>query len=141
MKKQLFLIFCIGISLAGCNQEESINLTKEEQTEASHEKPSEKIIVKERQGDEFTSLKELVNSDEIKTVVEIIKKSEWEENIMVSMEHPPDYRFIWESVNYALWITPNRDRLEIVAEGQSKYIKLPIKDSENLYKILTGKEL
>jgi hypothetical protein len=38
-------------------------------------------------------------------------------------------------------VTPNRDRLEIIAEGQSKFIKLPIKESEILYKIITGKEL
>lgn len=83
----------------------------------------------------------LDKSDEIKTVIEIIKNAEWEENIKVEMAHPPEYRFRLGPFDYAIWVTPNRDRLAIIAEGQSKYIKLPIKDSEILYKIITGKEL
>ena len=55
------------------------------------------------------------------------------------MALPPEYRFSLGSINYAIWVTPNGDRLEIIAEGQEKYIKLPIKDSEILYKIITKK--
>jgi len=143
MKKRLFLLFCIGISLVGCNQEETIKTQKEEQaettqTELIEEKP---FTVEERQSEGYKIIKEVVKFDEIVTVVDIFKNAEWEENIKVNMALPPEYRFSLGSINYAIWVTPNRDRLEIIAEGQSKYIKLPIKDSEILYKIITGKEL
>ena len=143
MKKRLFLLFCIGISLAGCNQDETIKVPKEiqaetTQTEHLEEKP---FTVEERKSEGYKIIKEVVKSDEIETVIEIIEDADWEENIEVEMAFPPEYRFSLGSINYAIWVTPYRDRLEIIAEGQAKYIKLPIKDSEILYKIITGKEL
>lgn len=143
MKKRLFLLFCIGVSLVGCVQEKTITATKEiqaetPQTEHIEEKP---FTVEERQSEGYIDLKEVVKSDEIRTVVEILENAEWQEGIKVKMGLPPEYRFSLGSINYAIWVTPTKDRLEIIAEGQSKYIKLPIKDSEILYKIITGKEL
>ena len=79
--------------------------------------------------------------DEIKTVIYILESAPWEENIEVSMEGEPDYRFTLNSISYAIWITPNGDRLEIIAEGEAKYTKLPLEDSKGLYKLLTGSEL
>lgn len=38
------------------------------------------------------------------------------------MAFPPKYRFSLGSINYTIWITPNKDRLDIIAEGHSKYI-------------------
>ena len=143
MKKRLFLLFCIGISLVGCNQEETIKVPKEIQAEATQtehieEKP---FTVEERKSEGYKIIKEVVKSDEIKTVIEIIENADWEENIEMEMALPPEYRFSMGSFSYAIWVTPNRDRLEIIVEGQGKYIKLPIKDSEILYEIITGKEL
>ena len=145
MMKRLFLLFCIGISLVGCNQEETIKAPKEiqaktppPQTEHIEEKP---FTVEERQSEGYKSIKEVVKSDEIKTVIEIIENAEWEENIKVEMALPPEYRFKLGSINYAIWVTPYKDRVEIIPKGQSRYIKLPIEDSEILYKIITGKEL
>ena len=122
MKKRLFLLFCIEISLVGCNQEETIKAPKEIQAETTktehiEEKP---FTVEERQSEGYKILKEVVKSDEIETVVEIIKNAKWEENIKVDMALPPEYRLSLGSINSAIWVSPNRDRLEIIAEGQSK---------------------
>lgn len=54
---------------------------------------------------------------------------------------PPEYRFTLDSIPYGVWLLPNGDRLEIVAQGQAKYVKLLQKESEVLYEILIGKEL
>ena len=139
----LFIVFCFA--LVGCNQEERIKAPKEIQAETPQAEHLERrpFTVEERQGEEYEykSIKEVVRSDEIETVVEIIENAEWEENIKVDMAFPPEYRFSLGSITYAIWVTPNGDRLEIIAEGQAKYIKLPIKDSEILYKIITGNEL
>lgn len=137
----LFTVFCF--TLVGCNQEEAIKAPKEikadtPQTEHIEKKP---FGVEKRQSEGYKSIKEVVKSDEIESVVKIIENAEWEENIKVDMALPPEYRFSLGSINYAIWVTPNGDRLEIIVEGQAKYIKLPIKDSEILYTIITGKEL
>lgn len=145
MKKRLrlLLLSCIGISLIGCNQEETIKASKEIQADKTkinliEEKP---FTVEARQSKGYKIIKEVVRSDEIETVIEIVKNAEWEENIKVGMAFPPEYRFSLGAINYAVWMTPNRDRLEIIAEGHSKYIKLSIKDSEILFNIITEKEL
>ena len=137
----LFIVLCFA--LVGCNQEETIKAPKEIQTATPQTEHIEKkpFTVEERQSEGYKSIKEVVKSDEIETVVEIIENADWEENIQVEMAFPPEYRFNLGSINYAIWVTPNRDRLEIIAEGLAKYIKLPIKDSEILYKIITGKDL
>lgn len=132
--KKLFIFFVvISIALVGCNQEESIKEPKEIKAETP-------FTVEERQNEGYKIIKEVVKSDEIKTVVEILENAEWKENVEVVMAHPPEYRFSLSSINYAIWVTPISHRLEIIAEGQGKYIKLSIKDSEILYKIITEKE-
>lgn len=140
MMKRLFLPFCIGSSLVGCNPEETIKAPKEIQAETTQTIEKKPFTVEERQSEGYKSLKEVVKSDEIKTVVEIIENAKWEENIKVDIA-PPEYRFRLDSINYAIWVTPNKDRLVIIPEGQSRYIKLPREESEILYKIITGKEL
>ncbi len=141
MKKCLILL-CIGVTLFGCDQEETIKASKETQavvpqTEKNEEIP---ITVEERQNEEYERIKEVVEPDEIKTVINIINTAQWEERIKVSMAHPPEYRFNLGLINYAIWVTPNRDRLEIIPEGESRYIKLPIKESEILYSIIAEKD-
>lgn len=97
MKKHLFILFWIGMSLVGCNQEETIEPPKEilaesPQTEQIEEKP---FTVRERQSDGYKSLKEVVKSDEIKAATEIIENAEWDENIRMDMAHPTEYRLAW----------------------------------------------
>ena len=137
----LFIVWCFA--LVGCNQEETIKTPKEIQAEKPQTEHIEKkpFTVEERQSEGYKSIKEVVKSDEIETVVKIIENAKWEESIEVEMELPPEYRFSLGSINYAIWVTPYKDRVEIIPKGQSRYIKLPIKDSEILYKIITGKEL
>ncbi|WP_339250320.1 hypothetical protein NSQ43_11490 [Sporosarcina sp. FSL W8-0480] len=136
-----FVVLCFA--LIGCNQEKSLKASKEIEAETPQNKHIEMkpFTVEERQSEGYKSIKEVVKSHEIETVVEIIENAGWEENIEVEMAFPPEYRFSLGSINYAIWVTPNRDRLEIIAEGQAKYIKMPIKDSEILFKIITGKGL
>lgn len=139
MKKRFFLLCCIGISLVGCNHKDTKEIPTETiQVEHIEEK---RFTVEERQSEGYKSLKEVVKSDEVDTVIKIIKNAEWQENVKAEMAGAPDYRFRLGSFNYDIWVTPNRDRLEIIPQGQAKYIKLPIKDSEILYTIITGKEL
>ncbi|ARD47341.1 hypothetical protein SporoP37_03800 [Sporosarcina sp. P37] len=109
----LFIVLCFA--LVGCNQEETIKAPQEiqsviPQTEDVEVKP---FTVEKRESEDYKNIKEVVKPDEIKTVAEIIENAEWEENVEVDMASPPEYRFSLGSINYAIWVTPNRDRLEI----------------------------
>ena len=149
MKKVYVLLFALslGLLLVGCNSSNpnnaSKNQGKEDPSADDVETPSEKSFeVEERRGEEaYHVIKEVVQADEIETAMKIMENAKWEENTEVSMPHPPEYRFTLESIQYGIWVTPNGDRLEIVAEGQAKYVKLPVEESETLYEIMTGKEL
>ncbi|GAE37725.1 hypothetical protein [Halalkalibacter akibai] len=99
------------------------------------------ITVEERTDDGYKTVKVLENSFEMKKVEEILENANWEENVFVSMTTPPEYRLRINPSNYAVWVTPNGDRLEIVIEGEAKYIKLPEKVSETLFELITDDKL
>ncbi|MET1032075.1 hypothetical protein [Domibacillus tundrae] len=42
---------------------------------------------------------------------------------------------------YALWISPNTDKVDLVTEGESKYVQLNKEKSAKLFDSLIGKEL
>lgn len=145
MKKVYVLLFVLSLSilLVGCNSSNANNSKAKETPSADDVKTlSEKsFVVEKRQGEEeYQVIKEVVKSDEIETAMKIIDNAKWEENTEVSMPLPPEYSFILDSIKYGIWVTPNGDRLEIVAEGQAKYVKLPLKESETLHEIITRKE-
>lgn len=139
MKKFNYLIVFIGIiSLftAGC-----FGVTKNEE---------QYIKVEKRVGDEnkYEDFKKITAKTQVKKVKDILEDSDWE-NAKVSMVRPPDYRFVFQFKNpeikskavlYELWISPKKDRVELVIDAQSKYIQLDKKKSASLIEILTGEK-
>ncbi|MEH7439318.1 hypothetical protein V7182_17735 [Neobacillus drentensis] len=137
MKKFTYLIVFIGIiSLftAGCFN----GMKNEEQY----------IKVKKRVGDEnnYEAFKKITTKNQVLKVKDILKESDWE-NAKVSMVRPPDYRFVFQFKNpeieakavlYELWISPNKDQVELVIDAASKYVQLDKKKSAELIKILTS---
>ena len=110
----------------------------------------QKIEVQKRIDDEnnYKDFKVISDNDEVQKVEEIVFDIEWE-NAKVQMEHPADYRFIFQYKNpnivakaalYKLWISPNNDIVEIVMEDDA-YAKLNKENSSILIKILTGENL
>jgi hypothetical protein len=86
---------------------------------------------------------------EVKNVKNILKRINWEA-AKVSMMYPPQYKFHFEhngrnqkskKLIYELWISPNKDKIELVIDSEGKYIQLDKKDSEELFKIITCKNL
>ncbi|ATP40768.1 hypothetical protein CSE16_12305 [Solibacillus sp. R5-41] len=131
------IIILLGFGLiTGCSNE----VVNEEQ----------KIKVQIRVDDEnnYEDFKEITDNDEVQKVKEIVFDIEWE-NAKVQMEHPADYRFIFQYKNpnieakaasYNLWISPNNDIVEIVME-EDAYAKLSKENSSILIKILTRENL
>ncbi|MCK1999369.1 hypothetical protein MPH47_19430 [Psychrobacillus psychrodurans] len=110
----------------------------------------QKIEVQKRIDDEnnYKDFKVISDNDEVQKVEEIVFDIEWE-NAKVQMEHPADYRFIFQYKNpnivakaasYKLWISPNNDVVEIVMEDDA-YAKLNKENSSILIEILTGENL
>jgi hypothetical protein len=86
-----------------------------------------------------------ITTKNVQKVKDILKDSDWK-NAKVSMVRPPDYRFVFQFKNpeieakavlYELWISPNKDQVELVIDAQSKYVQLDKKTSAELIEILT----
>lgn len=67
----------------------------------------------------------------------ILKKADWE-NAKIGMALPPDFRI---NNKYFIWLTPQKDMLEVFIQGQNKYTKLSEKDSDVLYEMITDEKL
>ncbi len=138
MKKILFVFFgIISIFIVGCSN----TLENEEQS----------IKVQKLIGDEYNyeDFKEIINSEQVIKAKEVLNDIDWE-NAKVEMERPPDYRFGFQYKNpdieakavlYELWISPNRDKVELVIDAESKYAQLDKNKSAILFEIITGENL
>lgn len=140
MKNLKYLIAFIGIIsifIGGCSN----SLQNEKQN----------IEVQKRIGDNYSyeDLKEITNNEQVQNVKEILDDIHWE-NAKVNMVRPADYRFGFQFKNpkieakavlFELWISPNKDKVEIVIDAESKYTQLDKSKSAELFEILTGEKL
>ena len=140
MKNFKFLIAFIGIIsifIVGCSD-----------TTETYE---QYIKVQKRVGDEsnYEDFKEITDHEQVQKVKDLLNDIDWE-NAQVNMAHPADYRFIFQFKNpeiegkavlYELWVSPNKDKVELVINAGSKYVQLDTGKSAELFEILTGGKL
>lgn len=140
MKNFKYLTVFIGIIsilLVGCSSE----IETEEQY----------IAIQKRVGDEnkYEDFKEITDNEQVQKVKDILNDIDWE-NAKVNMVHPADYRFIFQFKNpkieakavlYELWVSPNKDKVELVIDAEIKYVQLNTSKSAELFEILTGGKL
>lgn len=133
MKKYKFMVVLFGIvaiCLIGCSNEEQY------------------IQVQKRIGEEnnYEDFKKITASKKVKKVKKILNDIEWQ-NAQVNMIHPPDYKFAFQykapnveakAVLYNLWISPNKNKIELVIDAESKYVQLDTETSAELFQILVG---
>lgn len=128
----MLLIFITGCSNPFHNEEQYIKVQKRIEDDHNYE-----------------DAKEITNNKQVQQAKEIVEEINWE-NAKVDMVRPADYRFGFQFKNpeveakavlYELWISPNKDKVELVIDAESKYIQLDKNKSEELFKILTSKEL
>jgi hypothetical protein len=136
-RKLMVTIGMILIFLAGCS-----NVLKD---------GIQRIEVQKYMGNEnhYEDFKDINNNEQVKKVKEILSDIDWE-NAKVSMVRPPDYRFGFQYKNpnieakavlYELWISPNKEKVELVIDAESKYAQLEKEKSAVLYEIITGEKL
>lgn len=107
-----------------------------------------KIIVQKRVGeeDQYELFKEITDNDVVKKAAELLEDVRWE-NGVVLMTQPPHYKSQFEGddqsigSNYDLWISPNKDQVELVIEEQEKYIQLNKNQSAELFEFVTESQL
>ncbi|MFS1515107.1 hypothetical protein V1503_01130 [Bacillus sp. SCS-151] len=133
--KYIFAIIgVVSIFLVGCS-----NLVENEEQYIE----VQKRIVDEN---EYENFKEITNNEQVQKVKDILNDINWE-IAQVNMQHPADYKFVFQFKNpdietkvilYELWISPNKDKVELVIEAVNKYVQLNKEKSAQLYEILTG---
>ena len=101
-----------------------------------------KIVVQKnsREIDTLRYFRTVSDNDKIREVIEVLEKATWE-NAEAEMISPPHYAFYFDendSEIYKLWISPNKDKIELVAEG---YAQLTKEASTQLFKIMTDQKL
>lgn len=137
-KYLIFFIVIFSLFIAGCSKESSNEVQIEEN----------KILVQKCVGEEdkYKDFKEISDDGTIKKALEILESIRWE-NAEVSMAQPPHYKFRFKGGNeqseliYDLWISPNKDKVELVIEGKGKYVQLSRNKSAKLFETITGVQL
>ena len=110
-----------------------------------------KIVVEKGVGgaDKYENYNEIKDNKKVQNIKDILNSISYE-NSQVSMAYPPHYKFHFEDTAekqesngliYDLWIGPDKGRIELVIEGESKYIHLDKAKSAELFKLITGKNL
>lgn len=124
----LLVMLLAIISIVACNKK--TNDEKVGQTSLINDE--EKLFVEIGQ-----EIFEITDKEKIDPIIEILQNADWE-NAEVSMDGP--YDFILNN-KYAFWITPQKDALEVIMQGHSKFTKLAVKDSQILYETITDEKL
>ncbi|MCM3709723.1 hypothetical protein [Sporosarcina luteola] len=107
------------------------------------------IVIEKRIGDEnnYEDFREVTDNEQVQKLKEILKDVNWI-NAKAEMAYPPDYKFAFryknpnieaKAVLYQLWITPNKDKVELI--GVNQYVKLDKGMSAELFEIVTGEKL
>jgi len=126
-----FLLFLM-ITLVSCDQ----NKPSSEQNLNLH------ISKPDRQG--YSIYKKIDDYETVYMVLDILQNVSWN-TAKVSMSRQPDYKILtvnidptvsYESVTYAVWLSPNKDTLEVIIEGYSKYGKVSKVNTKKLLSVL-----
>lgn len=108
-----------------------------------------KVVVERQVNGEnnYELYSEITDSKEVQNIKDILNSTKWE-NAKVDMVHPAEYKFHFEDTNsktigadFELWISPNKDKVELVISSESKYAQLDKEKSEKIFKLITGKNL
>lgn len=115
-----------------------------------------KILVEKRvsevsESDKYENYNEIKDSKEVQNIKDILNSIDWgNAKVKVDMVSPPHYKFHFEDTTekqelngliYDLWISPDKGRIELVIDSESKYLHLDKTKSAELFKLITGKNL
>jgi hypothetical protein len=143
MMKSIILGLSILVLLTSCSSH-SINEAKKNGNVITVHEHNLILHINKPEGQNYTVYKKIEDTETVKTVTDVLLNVSWE-NTRVRMSHQPDYKIVtintdptisYVPVTYAGWLSPKKDILEVVIEGQYKYGKLTKKDSATLLTII-----
>ncbi|MBP1993924.1 hypothetical protein [Paenibacillus eucommiae] len=148
----LLLLFMISIVVA-CNQRDI--LRKQNLNQNSNHGLDQSLIQKLNQslnfhiskpeGQSYKVYKKIEDSETVKIVRDALLNVPWN-NAKVSMSRQPDYKIdminndpaiSYEPVTFDVWLSPKKDVLQVIIEGQSRHGSILKKDFENIFSILS----
>ncbi|MCI2256680.1 hypothetical protein L2D08_20315 [Domibacillus sp. PGB-M46] len=150
MENYKHLVVFIGVILlfvAGCSNEIKLSETKSNTT-----KNSGKVITVEKHSikeGNYEPFREISDDDAVQKIEDILASIAWE-NAEVSMASPPHSRFHLGEKNeqaetnkivYYLWVSPSKEKVELVIEGEGKYAQLSKGQSAELFQTITDRKL
>lgn len=139
VKKMIaIIVFCSFVLLIGCSKEPIEQVTE---NHIEHLEPNLNLHISKPEGQNYTVYKKIEDNETVETVLDILLNVPLE-NAKVLMPQP-DYKIrtvnidpavSYEPLTYAVWLSPNKDILEVIIEGQNKYGRV-VKD--DVIKILS----
>lgn len=133
------VVFCSFVLLIGCSKEPIEQITEKH---IEHLEQNLNLHISKPEGQNYTVYKKIEDNETVETVLDILLNVPWE-NAKVLMSRQPDYKIrtvnidsavSYEPLTFAVWLSPNKDILEVIIEGQNKYGKI-VKD--DVIKILS----
>jgi hypothetical protein len=143
MMKSINMCLSILVLLTSCSSH-WVNEAKKNGDIITVHKQNLILHISKPEGQNYTIYKKIEDIETVNTIMNVLQNVSWE-NARVSMSRQPDYKIntintdptvSFEPVTYAVWLSPKKDILEVIIEGQSKYGKLTKKDSTMLLRLL-----
>jgi hypothetical protein len=139
------LILLLAILVVGCKNEVTVEDIKGENNKVDIvyrevEFNNTSIKVEENTSVGYKELRVIDDVQQLKQLEDILNRLIWEK-AKVEMSFPPHLRFISEGSFFAIWVTPKKDRIEIILEGEGLYQMLSTEDSNLIFQLLTEKKL
>ncbi|QOR64803.1 hypothetical protein IM538_13150 [Cytobacillus suaedae] len=143
--KSYWFILLLAVLLVGCKKEVTEEAIYEKNNKSEFvnrevEFINSSIKVEENTSLGYKELRVIEDAQELKQLEDILDRLTWVK-AKVEMSSPPHFRFISEDVYFAMWVTPKKDHIEMIVEGENLYQVLSKQDSNLLFKLLTDKKL
>lgn len=151
----IVLIVLILTLIVGCSNPTTNNSGKSSKNKIApkiHFNKTQNKVVVEKQTNEknnYEIYNEIKDRKKVKDIKEILSNINFT-NAIVDMAYPPHYKFHLEDSNkkqksnepiYELWISPNKNQIELVLDPSGRYVQLSKEKSQKLFQLLTGKDL
>lgn len=136
----------LAVMLGACNNEQIVDEQPvkrvQVQVTESYAKEPSKILVQKRVGEDnqYSNFKEITDNDSFQKINYILESIIWK-NEKVEMTSLPHFKFRFEEKIYDLWISPNKDKVELVIMGESKYAQLNKSKSAKLFELISDEKL
>lgn len=148
----IILILTLIVGCSNLNTNNGIKTNKNKIAQKPHFDETQNKIVVEKQTNEknkYEIYNEIKDIKKVQDIKELLSNMDFT-NAIVDMAYSPHYKFHLEDTNkkqksdepvYELWISPNKNQIELVLEPYGRYVQLSKKRSQKLFQLLTGKNL